>query len=52
MNRFILLLGMLGTMFPVLAQNKITGKVVDEKGEAFPRRHHGFRPAYDGGGQQ
>lgn len=35
MNRFILLLGMLGTMFPVLAQNKITGKVVDEKGEAL-----------------
>ena len=26
---------MLGTMFPVLAQNKITGKVVDEKGEAL-----------------
>lgn len=35
MNRFIVLLGMLGTMSPVFAQNKISGKVIDDKGEAL-----------------
>lgn len=35
MNRFIVLLGMLGTMSPMFAQNKISGKVVDDKGEAL-----------------